>query len=293
MRNQVFRKYIVGSEWLCYKIYLSEITADNILIVAIYPTLNKLLKDNAIDSFFFIRYNDPEFHIRLRIKLNNIEKIGFIINVFHKLLNKYILNERINSIQIDTYQREIERYGDFTMELSEQFFFYDSIQILQMLKSIDLSTNSDSRWLQAAALISHYLDLFDFDLYERIDFLKSLKSSFHNEYQISSKDSKQIASRYKNKRELLSGVLDGKKYNTLVTLNRQNVLRQSFVIKSLISNIGFNSPFIPKNILITSFFHMSLNRIFIKDNRVSEYILYDFMHRYFLEEFYKKNNRKN
>ncbi|AMQ01265.1 hypothetical protein AY601_4424 [Pedobacter cryoconitis] len=290
MHNQVSRKYIVGSEWLCYKIYLSESTADNLLANSIYKTLKKLIKDNEIDSFFFIRYNDPEFHIRLRIKLKNVEKLGFIISVFHNLFNKYVLDERINSIQIDTYQREIERYGDFTMELSEQFFFYDSLNVLQILSSIDLSTNSDSRWLHAALLINHYLDLFDFDLYERIDFLKNLKSNFNNEYYISSKDSKEIANRYKNKRKLLADLLnsDDAHYNKLFTLHQRDSSSQSFVIKSLISNFAHNSPFIPANRLITSFFHMSLNRIFIKDNSVSEYILYDFMHRYFLEESYKE-----
>ena len=70
--TQVKRSFIIGSEWVYYKIYTGPKTADSILVDFIKPIVDQLLKDGIIKMWFFIRYADPEFHLRVRFQITNL-----------------------------------------------------------------------------------------------------------------------------------------------------------------------------------------------------------------------------
>jgi len=106
------RTFIPDDEWLYFKLYTGPKTSDFILIEVIKPIVKSLLKDSLIKKWFFIRFEDPEFHLRIRLHLNNNLSAGEVLSVFNKLCNPHVENETILRIQLDTYQREIERYFD-------------------------------------------------------------------------------------------------------------------------------------------------------------------------------------
>ena len=64
------RTFIIGDNWLYYKIYTGAKTSELILTESIRPVVEELLKNNIIQKWFFIRYSDPHYHIRIRIYLN-------------------------------------------------------------------------------------------------------------------------------------------------------------------------------------------------------------------------------
>ena len=63
------RYLIPGSEWLFFKIYTGPKSADTLLAGPLRILVTSLLERAHVDSFFFIRYTDPEYHIRLRFHL--------------------------------------------------------------------------------------------------------------------------------------------------------------------------------------------------------------------------------
>ena len=69
------RKFIPGSQWLYFKIYTGVKTADEVLAHTIRPFLRELYAERWIDGSFFIRYNDPDFHIRLRLHIDQFENL--------------------------------------------------------------------------------------------------------------------------------------------------------------------------------------------------------------------------
>jgi thiopeptide-type bacteriocin biosynthesis protein len=83
------RTFLPGSEWIYFKIYTGEKTADNILVKLITPILKKLQKEQQIEKWFFIRYSDPDFHLRIRLLIHDVHQIGEIICLFHQKLNKW------------------------------------------------------------------------------------------------------------------------------------------------------------------------------------------------------------
>jgi|TARA_B110000908_G_scaffold120168_1_gene140853 thiopeptide-type bacteriocin biosynthesis protein len=133
-RKEVKTTFIAGTEWLYYKIYCGNSTADDILINLINPLACKLINTQIISLWFFIHYYDPEFHLRIRFNINQKEYFAEVISELENIITSYFDKSLIWDIQINTYVKEIERYGIETITDVEKIFFYDSKLISQTLK---------------------------------------------------------------------------------------------------------------------------------------------------------------
>ena len=141
------RTFIVGDEWLYYKFYTGPKTADVILTEMIKPITEEMLSHKVIDHWFFIRYADPHLHTRIRFHVSDPAKLAPIISMIRHLSTPYFEKNLVWKIQLDTYQREVERYGFNSMDLSELWFFYDSKMIVDMLALIEGDEGERIRWL--------------------------------------------------------------------------------------------------------------------------------------------------
>ena len=149
--------YFIGDEWLYYKIYYGKKASDIILTDLVGPLAKLLLDDNQISKWFFIRYSDPEQHLRVRFKICKVNDIGKIILTVHKKITPFIENKLVWDVQLATYSREIDRYGSNTMELSETLFFYDSISVLEI---INYAHDEEHRFLMILKRIENTLILY-------------------------------------------------------------------------------------------------------------------------------------
>lgn len=150
------RKFIPGSQWLYFKIYTGVKTADEVLAHTIRPFLRELYAERWIDGSFFIRYNDPDFHIRLRLHIDQFENYAPIFRRFEVSFQPLVENGAVIRVLCDTYVREIERYGADTMEPVERLFGIDSGAILELLEKIEelpTDTRETTRWQLALALL--------------------------------------------------------------------------------------------------------------------------------------------
>ena len=108
MENRIL---IPGSEWVYFKIYTGIKTADTILKNECIKFVSELIKNDIIDIWFFIRYSDPDFHIRLRLHLKETRNISIIFSHFFEIFFPVVNTGHVWNIQCDTYKREMERYG--------------------------------------------------------------------------------------------------------------------------------------------------------------------------------------
>jgi thiopeptide-type bacteriocin biosynthesis protein len=104
------------------KLYTGYRTADDLLQQIIIPVIKDLQKKHRIEKWFFIRYSDPDFHLRIRLLLIDSQHVGEIINCFYRKLDIWNKNRLLWKIQLDTYNRELERYGKTMIEESESVF---------------------------------------------------------------------------------------------------------------------------------------------------------------------------
>ena len=132
MWKPVTRRFPPGTEWAYYKIYAGENTTDSILRDILYPFARRMLRQKVIYEWFFIRYNDPHHHIRIRFHLTD-KNNPVLWPAFTQALLPAFRQQLVSRIQMDTYERELERYGEGTIELSEAIFNINSTCIAELL----------------------------------------------------------------------------------------------------------------------------------------------------------------
>lgn len=115
-KNEIFnasvqQTFLLNSEWLYMKVYCSLANTRSFLTEILLPFINQGAEEYSFEKFFFIRYNDPQPHIRIRFYNKDIEKQGHLRNEIINLLNYHVIHNHIVSIKIDTYKRELHRYS--------------------------------------------------------------------------------------------------------------------------------------------------------------------------------------
>lgn len=281
--KSIQRTFIPGSRWIYFKLYTGTKTSDKILGSNISSILRKLNNNGLIKKWFFIRYADPDFHLRIRILVNNESHIGEVIHLFYERLRSPIQNSLIWKIQIDTYNRELERYGNKLIEIAESVFFYDSECSLFIIKKI---VNENHRWMIALKMIDSLLDDFSFDIVKKQMIMEQVSNSFKDEFGFNQYNSKQFNIMYREKKKIIESVLNDTitdiNFKSLYSPIRKRSKRLIPIIKELNSNSRVN-----KKELTISYIHMMLNRLFLSKNRLHELVLYDFMKRYYASEIAK------
>lgn len=285
------RHFIVGDEWIYYKIYTGYNTSDQILINILKPIISKLLKNKIVDKWFYIRYSDPNPHIRLRLHINDKENIGVVLSSFFQKLKKHLEEDIIWKIQLETYNRELERYGFENIELAENIFYHDSEMIINFLT---YNEDDNLRWLFSLKAIDDFLTIFKYSKNQKLALLESLKLGFYNEFKPSKEDKKSINQKYATHKKEIENILN-------TDLNSQNILNDFLIlIKTRNKNIAAtvtlllranknNSLNIELDYLLSSFIHMTMNRIFISKNRTYELVCYDFLFKHYKTDLLKKN----
>ena len=73
---------------------------------------DKLSEDCNITRMFYMRYNDINDHVRIRVNCNSIENnFSLYLSIVQDLLPKLIENGIISDVEISSYKPEINRYG--------------------------------------------------------------------------------------------------------------------------------------------------------------------------------------
>ncbi|PCJ00458.1 MAG: hypothetical protein COB15_02820 [Flavobacteriales bacterium] len=287
------REFSLGSEWLYYKLYCGVKIGDKILTEVIKPLSQQLINEGLIDSWFFIRYADPEIHLRVRFHFRDINHVGKVLSLFHNSIKEYQQNRLIWKIQTDTYQREIGRYGKRTMVISESLFHIESNCIVNMIDMLEGDEGEEIRWKFAIKAIDTLLTDFNFNFEKKRNLLESLKDGFATEFNMNKRLKMQLDKKFRIHRKDIAELFN----------NRQNVNKQLAPLFVLLENKSRQSaPFnkeilkihkenkldLSLNNLLSSYIHMLLNRIFKNKQRVHEMVIYDFMWRTYRSELAKQ-----
>lgn len=272
------RLNIIGGEWIYYKIYLGSKTADNFLSNEIRSLVDYLTANDVIEKWFFIRYNDPQPHLRIRYKCNS-SQLPVVINMMYNILYPLVQNHTIWKVQNETYNREIERYGLHTIELAELFFNYDSNMVIDFL--FKYKNDDEKRWLFALKAIDHHLNLFKYSLLEKRDLLERLSISFKSEFSNSKELNTGLNNKFRENKKKIADFIDSNDENmdviNILTVKNKNLSDTADnIMKILAEDTSLNM-----NSFNASLIHMMLNRIFKSKNRMNEFVCYDFLFRYY------------
>jgi thiopeptide-type bacteriocin biosynthesis protein len=270
------RTFPLGSAWMYYKIHCSTVAADQVLREFVRPLTTSLLNDKVIDRWFFIRYDEHDNHIRLRLHGEGLFYNGVIQRV--NLLSAPLLQVGlITKIVTDVYRRELERYGPENIALSEELFFIDSECVALILER--LGEQSEVLWQVGLALTDHWFSNFDISLEERTAIVRELQQQFFKEFKVDQATKKSLASKLRTNRRSIELVLNGqgvaKSVADILSLRKEKMHATTRMILHLATQKKLS---VPLASLLKSYIHLSINRLMSANQRYHEMVLYDFLY---------------
>jgi thiopeptide-type bacteriocin biosynthesis protein len=293
----VRRSFPPGSEWLYAKLYTGTATADGLLREVVAPVAREALAAGEADGWFFIRYSDPEWHLRLRFHGDPARLQSGVLPRLHAAFDPHLADGRVWRVQLDTYEREIERYGGPEgMLLSERLFQVDSEAVLAILEMLEGDEGADLRWRLALRGIDMLMGDLRMDPETRMRVLRGMRESFSREFGGGKGMRVQLDQRFRQEWRSLMPLLDpagdaeSELAPALAVLRRRSE-RIVPIVDELreLERAGRLKPTIPD--LAPSFVHMHVNRIIRSAQRAHEMVLYDFL--YLLYESRAARERKS
>ncbi|MCL1680596.1 thiopeptide-type bacteriocin biosynthesis protein [Elizabethkingia miricola] len=282
---EIKRRFIPGEQWLYLKIYTGIKTADIILEEVINPLTISLLEDNSISHWFFIRYYDPEPHLRIRFYINNPQNYHNTLNRLTLALEKHIDSEEISNIINDTYIRELERYGEETISYAETLFFHSSLFSLSFLWA-----NDEEKIIAILFYIDQLLSQIGLSVNEKLQWIKDYNTSFKEEFNADKRLNQQLDKKYRAFYPKFQDFLlspESKEFRDLIL---ENLHLSKYVLENICNSYDKDTNPRALQLFFQSIFHMAINRMFISQQRLFEMIIYDYLHRYYKALFYAKQN---
>jgi len=278
------RTFPPGSEWLYLKVYTGTSTADGLLREVVAPVAREALAQGAADSWFFIRYGDPEWHLRLRFHGKPEELGGWLLPRLHAELGPRLADGRLWKMQLDTYEREVERYGGPEgVLLAESIFEADSDAVLAMVEMLEGDEGAEARWRLALRGADMLLTDLGLEGDDRMRTLRGMKESFGREFGGGKSLRVQLDQRFRKEGRSLVPLLDPAGDDAsdlapaLAVLRRRSErlapvcaeLRERAAAGRLNQSVADLAP---------SFIHMHVNRMIRSAARAHELVLYDFLY---------------
>ena len=208
--SRIARQNPPGSDWMYAKIYSRGPTADRILSRAIAPLVRQALERNWIDGWFFIRYADPEPHLRVRFHGTPSALQEHLLPALNEVVATELQMPGVWRAQLDTYEREIERYGgDDGMLESERIFQIDSEAALAITDLVVRGRlNAADRWRVALVAVELLIGDLGLDSAQRRGVVETLRVAYRDEYAVPPPLARAMSERFRTERPRLVAILD-------------------------------------------------------------------------------------
>ncbi|KAF0993637.1 lantibiotic dehydratase [Geobacillus sp. TFV-3] len=243
-------------DWLYLKLYGVNSSADDLIAFYISEYCREKLAKGEIEKYFFMRYADPEQHIRLRLNASE-EKLLQIYPDIKQWLRTLIEKRVLNRFSIDSYEREIERYGGTELiNFAETLFCFDSIVVEDILKLKRLKSINFSDEVIGMVSIIHYMEQFGLNYESQLNFLQQQvnKQDYREDFKRNRSFYMKVCNTdndWKGLRETDEGML------LLNVLNQRNRS-----IKEYASKIGEGLEASSELSILDSVIHLHCNRLF-------------------------------
>ncbi|WP_312824789.1 thiopeptide-type bacteriocin biosynthesis protein [Epilithonimonas sp.] len=276
----IIRKFTPGDEWLYIKIYTGAKTSDQILEQVVFPLVDCFKNKKYISQWFFIRYNDPKFHLRLRFKLTDLNYFKIVLHNVSSAFKCFVDSGEISNVILDSYVREIGRYGETTIQDAEQLFFKSSELILNFLDFDDEEKLMVSMFYIDTILSK--IELLDQDKLQWIgDYNTAFKKEFNGDKYLNS----QLDKKFRSFKPKYLEFVHSDEFSDIKNLIIRNITESNSAIEKVKEH---NNDSLSR--FFQSIFHMHINRSFVSNQRLFEMIMYDFLLRHYKNMIYGKSN---
>lgn len=273
-----------GSEWAYFKLYQGPSTADAVLRQVVAPLVRHAVAEGMIDSWFFLRFRDPERHLRLRFHGEPKILQRRLVPMLERNLSPWMEDGRVWRVQMDTYQREMFRYGGPDgIELLETVFHADSQAVLDIVGMLAGDAGADLRWRICLYGLDRLFDDLDLDLEGKLQVTSEMRENFAREFEATLELKRKIGDRHRQERRNLESLLESDSDDTPLTPALKVFDRRSLALSEIVPRLaarerdGRLTQSIER--MAPSLAHMHVNRMIQSYPRAHELVLYEFLYR--------------
>ncbi len=259
-----------GSDWLFVKLYCTSAFEEELIGYAIHTFAEEAISSKLADEWFFIRYYDPDLHIRLRFHGEPGQLTDKLLPRLCDWATGLMTQEFCSRFAFDTYDREIERYGGMAgTRIAESLFAVDSRAVSKLINLIQERTLQLDRITLGVLSIDNLLASLTFTEVDRLEWLRQ---------HVTSRD--EVSQEYRQRKSLLRRLLQDPRH--LLNEPGGEVVAQTFSVQrdalapltvhlKELSARGELSQSL--DVLTDSFVHMHCNRLFGSDGSAERRVL--------------------
>jgi thiopeptide-type bacteriocin biosynthesis protein len=279
------RSFPPGSEWLYAKLYTGPAMLDQVLCDVVQPVAEMAVGTGAADRWFFVRYGDPDWHLRLRLHGQAERLHGEVLPALQAAAAPLLEAGRLWRLQLDTYEREVERYGGAEgMLLAERLFHADSQAVLELIPSLPEDARGNGRWRLALVGMDLLLNDLGLDLEARRAVVRTARDTFAAEFHVDTGFKHQLGTKFRAERRGLEALCSRRPGADARLAPGLEVLRRRSqglapVLAELKACARAGRLAVPLAELALSYLHMHANRLLRSAHRAQELVLYDFLAR--------------
>ncbi len=278
------RVFHPGDDWLYMKLYSGPETGEEWL-ANVFPDIVREVETRQLaSSFFFLRYADPLFHLRIRFKLKNNEYLAGVLQIVRNFSSEFYKDEMIWKTEIGTYEREMERYGEDWIETAEQVFAIDSKYWLSILSDLRKDEDGENKRWQVALLNTHKIfSYFDYQMDARITLLTKMVDTLYNEMGGGKKLRLQIDQKFRKNNSFLEKIIKHPDELKISSLTGSEEVRSDSIkrLPEFINQVKSWDVEMSES-RVSDIIHLSLNRGLRSKHRIHELVIYSFLKRLYI-----------
>ena len=266
------RRQLPGGEWAFLKLYAATHLHDEIIAGPLRALVEKMGEQGLMDCWFFVRYLDPEPHLRIRFHAVSPQFNEEVLKIPLAWSQELTKRGLVYRITVDTYYREVERYGGIkAIELLEAAFTFDSITVSDIIASLYTRHITLEPLVVAVFSLDRLFTIWGLDPQERLNYIQKHTKKyqggdlFHKWQKLLRELLSPWDAAYnpeiKRQREQLSSILT----------TQENLLKK--VSKQIRIDAAKGELWQSEEDILTSLAHMHLNRL-LGTNREQEHLVY-------------------
>jgi lantibiotic biosynthesis protein len=261
-----------GSEWLFVKLYCPRNFENDVLADSLPPFANNAIAAGLADSWFFIRYADPDTHIRLRFHGNPERLKGLLLPHICEWAGTLMASELCAKFSFDTYEQEIERFGgEAGMTAAEAVFFADSRCCAELVRHLKAKHWPHDVVALLALTVDDLLAALGADEADRLRWYRTQTTEGGREIGADYRERKNLLRSLLGRAdEFLAGIPHGPSIASSLASRRAALQQVGAELRTMVEESRLTQPL---DALYASYVHLHLNRVVGSEHAVEQRLL--------------------
>jgi thiopeptide-type bacteriocin biosynthesis protein len=287
-----------GGPWLYLKVYCGVAVADRLLIDVLAPCLDRLESDGVTRGWFFLRYNDPQFHLRLRVRGAAKALHEIALPALRSALENEVSAGFVANVEMGSYVPEVRRYGgDTGIGAAEEIFCHDSAAVCAVVSLLREQELDLERNLIIVAAIDATLCEFKLSLADRFKLAERMKDAYQRELFAPGQSLREVlSSKFRDRRKTIEAMLDrearGQPFQMLRSILDRRAASCAGAVAAILQVESEGALTVSIADLLSSVAHMTANRLALALPRHQEFVAYDLLMQHYKSQLARQRQTR-